>query len=157
MTTLPFLIGTLYAQLLQHCSPFQASCPSRTRNHTIPSEAAASTHQAPISSWAKSAATTTRESQPHVMLSTASARNARLPSASARRSLRRDGMYMIGIANTVMTRPGRENSAPCCVHNFHAAEATTYMASANSKTPLVRAAVCSAFSAKARPCRSFDC
>jgi hypothetical protein len=45
----------------------------------MPSEAAASTHHAPMTTCAISAATTTSESQPHVMLSMASARSARLP------------------------------------------------------------------------------
>ena len=91
----------------------------------MPSEAAASTHHAPLTTCAINAPTTTSESQPHVMLSMASARSARLPSASARRSLRRDRKYIVGMARALTIKAGRENSAPCCIHNFHPAPPTT--------------------------------
>jgi hypothetical protein len=89
-----------------------ASRPSRIRNQTIPREATASTHHAPMASCTMRAATTTRDSQPQVMLSTASALSARLPSVSARASLRRERKYIIGTASTHRMRPGSENSAP---------------------------------------------
>src|SRR6516162_2400171 len=75
------------------------------------SEVTASTHHAPSASWARSPSRTTKDSQPQVMLSTASARKARLPSASAICNLRRDRSHMIGIAARLTNRPGQENSA----------------------------------------------
>ena len=69
--------------------------------------------------------TTTRDSQPHVTLSIASARIARLASASAIAILRRARTYITGIASNVMTRPGQENASPVCVQSFQAAAATT--------------------------------
>src|SRR6266511_3322 len=83
-----------------------------------------STHHAPMRSCVTSPATTTSDSQAQVMLSIASARSAPLPSASARRSLRRDRKYMIGIASTLTTSPGTESSAPSCAHSFQPAAAT---------------------------------
>ncbi len=67
----------------------------------MPNEVAETTHHDPISSCPTSPTTTTGESQSHVMLSTASVRSARLRSASARRSLRRDREYMIGMASAL--------------------------------------------------------
>ena len=67
---------------------------------------------------------TTKDSQPQVMLSTASVRKARLPSASAICNFRRDRSHMIGIAARLTNRPGQEKSAPWRVHKRHPAATT---------------------------------
>ena len=73
----------------------------------------------PRTSWAARSPTVTNASHPQVMLSTASARSTWLPSAFATCSLRRERTYMIGMASTLIMRPGRENSAPCRIRSFH--------------------------------------
>jgi hypothetical protein len=55
----------------------------------------------------------------------ASARNARLPSASATTSLRRASQYIAGIASAVTAKPGQENDAPVPIQSDHPADATT--------------------------------
>jgi len=91
--------------------PFQASRASLINNQTIANEVTASTHHEPSVSCAKSPTNTTKESQLQVMLSTASARRAELPTAAATRNLRRDKTHIIGIAASATARPGHENSA----------------------------------------------
>jgi hypothetical protein len=59
-----------------------------------------------------------------VMLSTASARSARLWSFSAIASLRRETKAIIGIASALTMRPGSENSAPVRVQSFQPASAS---------------------------------
>src|ERR1700674_3351474 len=98
---------------LQQSSPLHASRASLTTNQTIPSEVTASIHQTASSRFARRPTTTTRESQPHVMLSMASARIARLPSWRATVTFRRASMYMIGMATAATMRPVTENSPPC--------------------------------------------
>src|SRR6266700_1010180 len=92
------LVARFQWQLSQHSAPVQASRPSLTRNQTIPSEVAASTHHAPVRYWAVKPMTTTSESQPHVIDSTASALSARLPIFSASAILRLARKYMMGMA-----------------------------------------------------------
>jgi hypothetical protein len=93
--------------------------------------------------------TTTNDSQPQLTASMASARNARRPSCAATASLRFANRYMTGIASAVTIKPGQENAWPSRCHRPQPAAATTYAASANSKPPAIRLAVCSDASEKA--------
>ena len=111
----------------QQSSPRHASRPSLMRNETIANDVTASTHHAPRSRSAIRPTTTTSDSQPQVMLSTASARMARLPSCVAIAILRR--------ASAVMRRRQRrddqsrqEKLSPWRVHRLQAAPAIMYAA-----------------------------
>jgi hypothetical protein len=63
---------------------------------TITSEVSASTHHAPSASCARTPINTTKDSQPQVMLSTASARKARLSSAPPDPACRALGLFRHG-------------------------------------------------------------
>ena len=118
-------VKCLAAVLVLACFALPRFTSFANQSHTTPREAAASIHHAPRTSWAARAPTLTNASHPQIMLSTASARSAWLPSAFAASSLRRERKYMIGMASTPIMRPGGENSAPCRVYSFHPTLATT--------------------------------
>src|ERR1700730_4744509 len=106
-------------------SPCHASRPSLIRNQRIASEPTLSIHQAPKIACAPRLTTATTDNQPHVMDSTASVLNARLPSRSARSIFLVARYRMIGIASSVTINPDAENSPWCCVQRFQPAAPTT--------------------------------
>src|ERR1700694_2215443 len=102
-------LSKAYLQSAQH-SPCHASRPSLIRNQRIASEPTLSIHQAPKIACAPRLTTATTDNQPHVMDSTVSVLNARLPSRSARSIFLVARYRMIGIASSVTINPDAENS-----------------------------------------------